>query len=211
MRIGVIGAGRLGSTLARLFLHAGHDVAIANSRGPDTLAPMVEELGEHCDALPAEDAARFADMVVLAIPFGHYDEFPDTAVAGKTVIDATNYVPERDGHFPQLDDGTASSSELVQRWLSDADVVKAFNAMRWDHLREFGHEGGANRRYGVPVAGNSAAAKRRVFDLIEQLGFEPVDAGDLAEGGRKFQPGTSVFTADLWSENLHDRIDDRPG
>jgi 8-hydroxy-5-deazaflavin:NADPH oxidoreductase len=211
MRIGVIGAGRVGGTLARGFVHAGHDVAIANSRDPDTLLLLADELGAHCVPLSAEDAERFADIVVLAIPFGHYDEVPAGAVTGKTVIDATNYEPERDGHVPELDDGTASSSELVQRRLAGADVVKAFNAMRWDHLRDYGHEGGALHRYGIPVSGDSGAAKRLVFDLVEELGFEPVDAGPLGEGGRKFQPGTPVYTADLWSEELHERIDVRPG
>ncbi len=210
MRIGVIGAGRVGGTLARGFVHAGHDVATANAHDPETLVPLADELGVHCVALSAMDAERFADIVVLAIPFGHYDEVPAAAVVGKTVIDATNYVPERDGHVPELDDGTASSSELVQRWLAGADVVKAFNAMRWDHLRDYGHEGGALERYGIPVSGDSAPAKRQVFDLIEQLGFEPVDAGGLDEGGRKFQPGTPVYTADLWSEELHHRIDVQP-
>jgi 8-hydroxy-5-deazaflavin:NADPH oxidoreductase len=206
MRIGIIGAGRVGGTLAGLFVHAGHEIAIANSRKPETIAPLAGDLGGHCHAVLTDEAAGFGEVVVLALPFGHYRDLHAIAVAGKTVVDATNYVPERDGHLPLLDDGSTSSSELVQEWLREADVVKAFNAMRWDHLREFGHEGGAGLRYGVAVAGDSAPAKRTIFDLIEQLGYEPVDAGSLAEGGRKFQPGTEVFTADLWADDLRERI-----
>ena len=205
MRIGIIGAGKIGSTLARLFIDAGHDVAIANSRGPDTLGDLERELGDHGRAATADEAARDGDIVVVAIPFGHYRDLPPEALAGKTVIDTGNYYPQRDGHIAALDDGRTTSSELVQQHLAGAHVIKAFNAMRFDHLREYGHEGGAARRYGIPVAGDDAAAKRQVFDLIEQIGFEPVDAGSLADG-RKFQPGTDVYTADLWAEDLHARI-----
>jgi predicted dinucleotide-binding enzyme len=208
MRIGVIGAGQEGSALAGLFVHAGHDVAIANSGHPDTLDPIADELGHHCHPVSGAEAVRFGDVVVLAIPFGHYRELSSAAVAGKTVVDATNYLPDVDGHVAALDDDSTSSSELIQNWLSDAVVVKAFNAMRSEHLRQYGHEDGANRRYGLAVAGDSAAAKWRVFDLIEQLGYEPVDAGGLAQGGRKLQPGTPIYTADLWSEDLRHEIGD---
>jgi len=206
VRIGVIGAGQAGSTLAGLFVHAGHDVAIANAGHPDELAPIVDELGRHCHPVSDAEAARFGEVIVLAIPFGHYRDLSSTTVAGKTVVDATNYMPDLDGHVASLDDDSTSSSELIQNWLSDAVVVKAFNAMRSEHLRQYGHEDGANRRYGLAVAGDSAAAKWRVFDLIEQLGYEPVDAGDLAHGGRKLQPGTPIFTADLWSDDLRHEI-----
>jgi 8-hydroxy-5-deazaflavin:NADPH oxidoreductase len=207
MRIGIIGAGKIGSTLARLFTDAGHDVAIANSRGPDTLHELEKELGEHGRAGTAEEAARHGDVVVAAIPFGRYRDLPADALAGKIVIDTSNYYPERDGHIPELDDArNTTSSELVQHHLAGAHVIKAFNAMRFDHLRDYGHEGGANHRYGVPVSGDDPGAKKRVFELIEQLGFEPVDAGGLGEGGRKHQPGTDVYTADLLAEDLRSRI-----
>jgi predicted dinucleotide-binding enzyme len=210
MRIGIIGAGNVGSTLARLFVRAGHDVAVANSRGSGTLRDLENEIGEHGHAVTAAEAARDGDVVVLAVPFGRYRELPTNGLAGKTVIDACNYSPQRDGHIAQLDNGSTSSSELVQQHLTDAHVVKAFNAMRADHLREYGHKGGPNERYGIPVSGDDSAAKRQVFDLIEQLGFEPVDAGGLAEGGRKHQPGTDVYTADLWAEDLRARIGVEP-
>jgi predicted dinucleotide-binding enzyme len=206
MRIGIIGAGHVGSTLAQLFVDAGHDVAVANSRDPQTLRDLQRQLGGHGHAVTADEAARYGDPVVVAVPFGHYRELPSDVLDGKIVIDAGNYYAERDGHIPELDNDTTTSSELVQSHLSGAHVVKAFNAMRWDHLRDYGHEGGATHRYGLPVSGDDPIAKRQVFDLIEQIGYEPVDAGPLGEGGRKYQPGTDVYTADLWSDELRGRI-----
>jgi predicted dinucleotide-binding enzyme len=209
MQLGIIGAGKIGSTLAHLFIGAGHDVAIANSRGPDTLRALEAELGDHGHACTVDEAARYGDIVIVTIPLGHYRDLPADDFAGKTVIDTCNYYPERDGPIAALDDDSTTSSELIQQHLRDAHVVKAFNAMRFDHLREYGREGGANRRYGIPVAGDDPTAKKEVFDLIEQLGFEPVDAGRLA-GSRTFQPGTDVYTADLWADDLRARIGVEP-
>ncbi|WP_433043247.1 NADPH-dependent F420 reductase [Dactylosporangium sp. CS-033363] len=206
MRIGLIGAGHMGSTLAHLCVEAGDDVAIANSRGPDTLRDLELMLGEHAVAATPDEAARFGDIVVLAVPFGQYQDLPAAALSGKTVVDACNYYPQRDGHHAALDDGRVTSSELIQRELPGAHVVKAFNAMRWDHLRDYHHSAGALRRYGIPVSSDDPAAKWRVMDLVEQLGYEPVDAGSLRAGGRKHQPGTDVYTADLWADELRDRI-----
>jgi predicted dinucleotide-binding enzyme len=210
MRIGIIGAGNIGSTLAYLLGRTGNEVAIANSRGPDTLRELEKDLGDQVQATTVTEAAKFGDVVVVAIPFGRYRDLPATELSGKTVVDAGNYYPERDGHIADLDDGGITSSELVQRHLAGAHVVKAFNAMRAGHLRDFGHEGGANQRYGIPVSGDDAKAKQAVFELIEQLGFEPVDAGHLAEGGRKHQPGTEVYLADLWANDLRARIGVEP-
>jgi predicted dinucleotide-binding enzyme len=205
MRIGIIGAGKIGSTLAHLFTDAGHEIAIANSRGPDTLRDLEKELGDRGHACTVEEAARFSDVAVVAVPLKAYHELPTDDLAGKTVIDTCNYYPERDGHIAGLDDDSTTSSELVQQHLTGAHVIKAFNAMRFDHLREYGHEGGAGQRYGIPVAGDDPAAKKQVFDLVEQIGFEPVDAGPLADS-RSFQPGTDVYTADLTAADLRDRI-----
>jgi predicted dinucleotide-binding enzyme len=205
MRIGIIGAGHIGSTLAYLFSKAGHEVAIANSRGPDTLRELEKEYGDNVRASTVEDIARDGEVVVVSIPLGRWAELPATGLAGKTVIDTCNYYPSRDGRIAALDDDSTTSSAFLQQHLAGAQVVKAFNAMRWDHLREYGREGGAAQRYGIPVAGDDQAAKRRVMDLIEQLGFEPVDAGTLADS-RSFQPGAAVYTADLWAEDLRARI-----
>ncbi|MGI5238484.1 NADPH-dependent F420 reductase [Dactylosporangium sp. CA-139066] len=206
MKIGIIGAGHMGSTLAHLFTAAGDDVAIANSRGPDTLLDLEAHLGHHAHARTAEQAARYGGVVIIAVPFGHYRDLPAAALAGHTVVDATNYDPERDGRDERLEHGSVTSSELLQLHLPGARVVKAFNAMRWDHLLDHGRSAGANRRYGIPVSGDDPEAKRQVFDLIEQIGYEPVDAGHLGEGGRKHEPGTEVYAADLWADTLWARI-----
>lgn len=205
MRIGIIGCGRIGGTLARHFSAADHEVAVSNSRDPASLAPLAEALPGVHPATPAE-AARFGQVVVVSIPFGRYRELSSAELAGKTVIDTTNYLPERDGHYLDLDAGRVTSSELIQRHLPAAHVVKAFNTMRWDHLRDYGHEAGALERYGIPVSGDDDGAKWTVLDLIEQIGFQPVDVGDLAHGGRRHQPGTPVFLADLTAGELRDRL-----
>lgn len=206
MRIGIIGAGHIGGTLARHFASAEHRVAVANSGNPATLGPLVGDLRGCGSAVSAADAARLGDVVVLAVPFGRYAELPTDGLAGKTVIDATNYFPDRDGHIPELDDDRTTSSELMQAHLSDAHVVKAFNTMRWDHLRDYHHEAGAMVRYGIPIAGDDDQAKRCVEQLVEEIGFAPIDAGDLASGGRKQQPGTPVFLADLPTDELRDQL-----
>jgi predicted dinucleotide-binding enzyme len=206
MRIAVIGAGHVGTALAKHLVAAGQHVVLANSRPPQTLQPLLDRLGPHARAATAEQAPRGADVVVLAIPFGRYDTLRPIDFAGTVVVDAMNYYPERDGPLPDLDEGTATSSELVQRHLPGARVVKAFNAIRAEHLRDYGRSGGAAQRYGIPVAGDDDRAKRVVLDLVELIGFEPVDAGPLAEGGRRFQPGTEVYLADLTDEQLHARV-----
>src|SRR5213593_3748806 len=120
MRIGIIGAGHIGGTLAKLFVDAGHEVAVANSRGPETLASLVEQLGGGAQAVTAADAARFGEIVVVSVPFGRYGELPTEDLAGKVVIDTNNYYPQRDGRFEALDSDGTTSSELLQEHLSGA-------------------------------------------------------------------------------------------
>ncbi|MDG4833749.1 NAD(P)-binding domain-containing protein [Solwaraspora sp. WMMD1047] len=206
MRIGVIGAGQVGAALARLFVEAGHQVGIANSRGPETLRWLVDELGELLHPVAAQEAAGYGDLVVVAVPVGRYDELPTGGVPGRTVIDTGNYYPQRDGHLPALDADRTTSSELLQARLPDARVVKAFNAIRAHHLVEYGRQSSAMWRYGIPVSGDDPTAKRRVFDLVEQVGFEPVDAGGLADGGRRHQPGSPVYGVDLPGDELAARL-----
>ncbi len=205
MRIVIIGAGHIGSTLAGHFVAAGHEVVIANSRGPETLTALVDELGKGIRAGTAEEAARFGEVVVEAIPFGRYRELPAADLAGKTVIDTSNYYAERDGHVAALDDDSTTSAELIQAHLAGAHVVKAFNAIMWSHLRDYWHPGGGERRYGIPIAGDDDAAKRVVKDLIEEMGFDPVDAGPL-RAGAKFQPGTQPYGADFLGPELRDHL-----
>ncbi|GAB3964427.1 NADPH-dependent F420 reductase [Plantactinospora veratri] len=205
MRIGIVGTGHVGATLARLFNKAGHELAVANSRGPETLRGLADELGERVHPATVAEAARFGDVVVVSVPVGRYAELPAEPMSGKTVIDTGNYYPDRDGRNPELDQDRTTSSELLQRHLPEAHVVKAFNTMRWDHLREYGRQSSAQRRYGIPVSGDDDRAKRQVADLIEQVGYEPVDAGRLTQG-RRHQPGTPVYLADLDGAELHSRL-----
>lgn len=184
MRIGIIGAGHIGGTLARHFVRAGHEVAVSNSRGPDTLEQDVAELGDRGRAMTAEDAARFSEVVVVSVPFGRYRELPTDGVDGKVVIDTNNYYPRRDGRFEELDTDRTTSSELLQAHMSGARVVKAFNAINWNSLRDQGRPSGDPRRIGIPISGDDREAKRIVAELIDQIGFDGVDAGTLAEGGR---------------------------
>ncbi|GAA5182985.1 NAD(P)-binding domain-containing protein [Rugosimonospora acidiphila] len=206
MRIGIIGAGHIGSTLARYFVSAGHDVAIANSRGPETLRELESSLGTKARAETPARAARFGELAVLSVPFGRYREAPAEELAGKPVVDATNYYPERDGRYPDLDSDSTTSSELVQRHLRDSRVVKAFNTIPWDTLQDTPRTGGEALLYGVPVAGDDDGAKRCVFDLIEEMGFQPVDSGGLAQGGRKQQPGSPVYGTELPANELLPRL-----
>lgn len=206
MRIGIIGAGRIGDTLARHFVRVGHEVAVSNSRGPDTLRDVVAEIGERAQATTAADAARFGDVVVVSVPFGRYRELPTAGMAGKVVIDTNNYYPQRDGHFEELDGDRTTSSELLQAHLQGARVVKAFNATYWEHLRDFGRPSGDPGRIGIPISGEDKDAKRTVAALIDEIGFDAVDAGTLGQGGRKHQPGGPVYAADLRTEELRARL-----
>ena len=202
MRIGIIGSGKIGGTLARRFVDAGHEVAVSNSRGPETLAVLVEELGSLAQAMTAQEAARFGELVVVSVPFGRYHELPTEAVAGKVVIDTNNYYPQRDGHFDELDSDRTTSSELLQAHLPGARVVKAFNAILWSRLRDDGRPAGDPERLGIPISGDDEEPKRIVAALIHEIGFDPVDTGTLAEGGRKHQPGTPAYTNGLPTAEL---------
>jgi 8-hydroxy-5-deazaflavin:NADPH oxidoreductase len=208
MKIGIIGAGKIGGTLASHYARVGHEVAVSNSRGPDTLQALIGEIGERARATTAPDAARFGDVVVVSVPFGRYRELPTDGLDGKVVIDTNNYYPARDGRFDDLDRDRTTSSELLQTHLSGARVVKAFNAIYWTRLRDSAQPSEDPRRIGIPISGDDQEAKRIVADLIDQIGFDAVDAGTLAEGGRKHQPGSPVYTAGLSTEELRSRLAD---
>jgi 8-hydroxy-5-deazaflavin:NADPH oxidoreductase len=202
VKIGIIGVGRIGGTLAGLFVAAGHDVVLSNSRGPETLTALVEELGAGASAATAAEAARAGDLVVVSVPLVRYREVPTDGLAGKVVIDTNNYYSGRDGHFDDLDSDRTTSSELLQAHLAGARVVKAFNAINWEHLRDYGRPAGDPDRVGIPISGDDSEAKRAVANLIDEIGFDAVDAGTLAEGGRKHQPGADVYGADLKTAEL---------
>lgn len=182
--IGLIGAGHIGSQVARLAVASGYDVVISNSRGPETLSDLVKELGPKARAGTPADAARAGDIVVVTVPLKNYKAVPVEPLAGKVVIDTNNYYPQRDGHIPELDNESTTTSELLQAHLPDSRVVKAFNHIYAAELTTHGQPAGTPNRRALVIAGNDPEAKRLVSHLLDQFGFDTVDAGRLAEGWR---------------------------
>src|SRR5437764_3779170 len=197
MKIGIIAAGHIGGTTAKLFVDAGHEVAISNSRGPETLRDLVADLGPKAHATTASEAARFGDVVLLAIPFKDFTSLPVDDLRDKIVIDANNYYPNRDGHFEQLDSKELASSEMIAQHLDGARVVKAFNTIWFEHLKTKGKKDAPiDERRVIPISGDDAEAKRIVSKLIEEIGFGPYDLGAL-HGSRDQQPDTAVYNKDI--------------
>jgi 8-hydroxy-5-deazaflavin:NADPH oxidoreductase len=182
--IGLIGAGNIGSQLARLAVKNGYDVVVSNSRGPESLAGLVEELGPRARAGTAVDAAKAADIVVVTIPLKSYRQVPVEPLAGKIVIDTNNYYPQRDGHIAELDDETTTTAELLQAHLPKSRVVKAFNHIYAAALTTDGQPSGTKDRRALAIAGDDRDAKATVARLIDQFGFDVVDIGPLKEGWR---------------------------
>lgn len=190
--IGIIGSGNIGSTVARLAVAAGLDVVTSNSRGSDSLRNLIATLGSHARGASIEDAIGSADIVMLAIPLKAYLDLPVAAFSEKIVVDAMNYRPDRDGTFSQLEGGGMTSSSLIQQHLPGARVVKAFNNVDALRLGKLARPSEAADRSAIPVAGDDPDAKARVCELIDLLGYDPVDIGSLAESWRS-QPDTPVF------------------
>lgn len=189
MRIGIIGSGHIGHALAVRFAAAGHRVMVSNSRGPDTLTDLVASTPGEVLAGTVPEAAGFGEVVAVAIPLRAIGDLPPEPFAGKLVVDANNYFPQRDGHIPELDADQTTSSELLASRLPGARVVKAFNTVYFRRLLDDSHpELPAAERLAIPIAGDDPDAKRTVIDLIDQIGFTGVDAGTLAES-RRLQPG----------------------
>ena len=182
--IGLIGAGHIGSQVARLAVRAGHKVVISNSRGPQTLAGLVAELGPLARAADPIEAARQGDVVVVTIPLKNYRSVPVEPLAGKVVIDTNNYYPDRDGHIPELDNETTTTSELLQAHLPGAKVVKAFNHIYASQLTTDGRPSGTPDRGALVIAGDDQASKATVTKLLDEFGFDTVDAGPLRESWR---------------------------
>jgi predicted dinucleotide-binding enzyme len=192
---GFIGSGHIGSTVARLAIAAGHDVVLSNSRGPETLVDLVAELGPHARAATPREAARAGDLVVVTIPLKAYRAVPVDELADKVVIDTMNYYPQRDGQIDVLDDGSTTSSELLQAHLPQSHVVKAFNNIFFEHLRDLAQPllpSGAENRSALAVAGDDAAAKDAVRRALDAIGYDTLDLGPLAEGWR-IQPGQPAY------------------
>ncbi|MDT5024634.1 MAG: 8-hydroxy-5-deazaflavin:NADPH oxidoreductase [Micromonosporaceae bacterium] len=193
MKIGIIGSGNFGGTLTRRLKTLGHDVKVANSRGPQSLTGLSEETGAKASTI--DDAARDADLVVIAVPVVAVPMLPADAFRDKVVVDANNYNPERDGDIMEIADRSLTSSRWTAAHLPGARVIKAFNNIYAQHLGERGRPPGQDDRIALPVAGDDAAAKRTVMAVVEELGFDPVDAGTLDESWRQ-QPDTPVYGTD---------------
>jgi predicted dinucleotide-binding enzyme len=182
--LGLIGAGHIGSQVARLAVANGYNVVISNSRGPQTLAGLVAELGPNARAATPVEAAAAGDIVVVSIPLKSYRAVPVEPLAGKIVIDTNNYYPERDGHIAELDNESTTTSELLQAHLPTSKVVKAFNHIYAAQLTTDGKPAGTKNRRALVIAGDNEDAKATVRRLIDQFGFDTVDAGPLKEGWR---------------------------
>jgi predicted dinucleotide-binding enzyme len=205
MKIGIIGSGMIGATTARLFARAGHDVAISNSRGPEALSGLVAEIGPRVRAASVDEAAGYGEIVLVAIPFGRYNTLPADRLAGKIVVDAMNYYPQRDG---TIDLHGLGSSELVARHLPGARLVKAFNTMYFRTLETAGNPTApADERLALFVAGDDAAARAAVARLIDEIGFVPMDTGSLHDGGRKQEPGSPIYNNPLTGAQARAALD----
>lgn len=206
MKIGIIGAGNIGGALTRRLTTLGHEVSVANSRGPETLAGLAKETG--AKAVTVEEAARAGDVVIVTIPQLAVRELPKNLFAGVpsdvVVADTGNYYPrQRDGRLDDIESGMTES-----RWVSrqlGRPVVKAFNNIYAKHLEERGKPRGTAGRIALPVAGDDDRAKKIVMRLVDELGFDPVDAGTLDESWRQ-QPGTPVYAADLDASGVRDAL-----
>ncbi|MFI7574153.1 NADPH-dependent F420 reductase [Micromonospora sp. NPDC049497] len=207
--VGLIGSGHIGSTVARLAVAAGYDVVLSNSRGPETLKDLVDELGPRARAATPAEAAQAGDLVVVTIPLKAYRDVPVEPLAGKVVIDTNNYYPERDGQFPELDSGENTSSELLQRHLPRSRVVKVFNNIFFKHLQALARPAGSADRSALPIAGDDAGAKAEVTAFLDQVGYDAVDAGSLGDTWR-YQPDTPAYGT-IYSADPQDWEREAPG
>jgi len=200
MKIGIIGAGFIGRAVAQLALAAGHEVMLSNSRGPQSMSSVLSGI-RGVQVGTAQDAAQFGELVLLAIPFEHYRSVPAQWLEGKTVMDANNYYPNRDGHIPVLDRFETTTSRLVAEHLSQSNVVKVFNAILAPDLTQDARTPGAPDRRALPVAADDPAAKAQVIALLDEIGFDAVDAGGLDESWR-FERAKPAYCIPLDKEGL---------
>lgn len=205
MNIGILGAGNIGASAAKLFAAAGHDVRIANSRGPQSLTALVAGLGDKVRAATPEDAVAFGDVVLIAVPWSHReDAIPDAGpYDDKIVIDAMNPYDE---DYELEDLGNRTSSEIIKTLVPGARLVKAFNTLYYKRLAGEGKPHGSKDRLTIFIAGDDAQAKAVVAKLIDEIGFDALDTGSLAEGGRKQQPGSAIYNVPLTARDAKETL-----
>lgn len=199
--IGFIGSGNIGSQVARVAIADGYEVVLSNSRGPETLAELVAELGEHARAATPAEAAEAGDFVVVSIPLKAIDTVPVAPLAGKLVLDTNNYYPQRDGQIAVLDAEEQTSAGLLQQHLPTSHVVKAFNAIRFSDITTTGTPSGTPGRRALAIAGDDAESNAQVASFLDRIGFDTVDLGPLSESWR-IQPDTPGYGADLTQAEL---------
>lgn len=203
MKIGFIGSGAMARAIARRARAAGHTLMISNSRGPQTLAEHAREL--HCAAGTSAKAAAFGDVLILSIPLKAIHLLDPGLFAGKIVLDSCNYYPTRDGRIPELDQGSITTSEIVARQLPQARIVKAFNSIMQGDLERDARPLGAPDRRALPIAGDDAPAKSVAARLTDEMGFDPVDAGSLADSWR-FERAMPAYCMWLNREQLRSEL-----
>ena len=196
MKIGIVGSGKIGATAARLFIAAGHSVAISNSRGPESLRTLVQELGANAKAMSVDEAGSYADVILLAAPWHMQDAHPAAErLRGKIVVDAMNPYNPAGGFF---DLNGSTSSEIVLKRIPGARLVKAFNTIYYEHLATRGRkELPVQERHAVYLAGDDAQAKEVVAGLIEDIGFAPVDTGSLRDRRAASTAGLADLQPDI--------------
>lgn len=199
--IGFVGSGNIGSSIARAAIARGDEVVLSNSRGPETLAGLIAELGEHARAATPAEAAAAGDLVVVTVPFHAVNDLPVEPFAGKIVMDTNNYYPQRDGVSDEIESGAITVSGVLQRHLVDAHVVKAFNHIQALQIIGTASPSGTPGRRALAIAGDDEHAKRAVADFIDGIGFDVVDVGPLSESWR-IDAGTPGYGPELTAAEL---------
>ena len=203
MKIGIIGAGFVGREVGKAAVRNGHEVMLSNSRGPKSLYTW--RSGTGCEVGTVNDAVTFGQIVIIGTPMDAYDTVPAEALEGKLVVDANNYHPLRDGPIEALDKKETTVSELLQKRIPKSRIVKAFNSIRMEQFERDARPADATDRRAIPIAGDNAEDKRLVAKLIDEMGYDTVDAGALSEGWR-FDHGSPVYCKTLSKSELAQQL-----